>query len=244
MNRLVLLCLALYAPAALGADAPDPMVITIVGERDAEWGSYRQGYEAVRQFERITRTRPLIQAHMQIQPLREEVSLAGVEVELAGETTRVPIALDGVGRATIPMDRRAYDEDALLRLNRRKGNYRISGLFSIRERDDGRYSAADLRAACEQMLSAQREAGNRFTLLGKECGGVKFIYAAGDNAAALTFEENGAVRGTLAGALEAPFTLPPVPTRYQVLTYRFADWPAAGVLVAATRPLAITAWYR
>lgn len=244
MNRLVLLTLAFCAPAALAAAAADPLVITIVGERDAEWGSYRQGYEAVYQFERITRTRPLIQAHMQIQPLRADVSLAGVEVELAGETTRVPIALDGVGRATIPMDRRAYDEDALLRLNRRKGNYRISGLFTIRERADGRYSVADLRAACDQMLSAQREAGNRFTLWGKECAGVKFIYAPDDSAAAVAFDESGVARGTLAGVLEAPFSLPPIPTRYRVLTYRFADWPAAGVLVTSTPPLAITAAYR
>jgi hypothetical protein len=244
MNRLVLLCLALCAPAVLADAPPEPMVITIVGDRDAEWGSYRQGYQAVRQFERITRTRPLIQAHMQIQPLREDVSLAGVQVELAGETTRAQIALDGVGRATIPMLRQAYDEDALLRLNRRKGNYRISGLFTIRERDDGRYSAADLRAACEQMLSAQRAAGNRFTLMGKQCAGVKFIYAPGDSVAAIAVQAGGAVRGTLAGALEAPFTLPPVPTRYQVLTYRFADWPGEGVLVAATRPLAISALYR
>jgi hypothetical protein len=29
-----------------------------------------------------------------------------------------------------------------------------------------------------------------------------------------------------------------------VLTYRFADWPGEGVLVAATRPLAISALYR
>jgi hypothetical protein len=244
MNRLAFLCLVLATPTVTAGAPAEPMVITVVGDRDAEWGSYRQGYQAVRQFERITRTRPLIQAHMQIQPLREDVSLAGVQVELAGETTRIPIALDGVGRATIPMLRQAYDEDALLRLNRRKGNYRISGLFTIRERDDGRYGAAELRAACEQMLSAQREAGNRFTLLGKQCAGVKFIYALGDSAAAVDVLDGGAVKGSLAGALEAPFTLPPVPTRYRVLTYRFADWPPEGTLAAHTRPVAISALYK
>ncbi len=222
--------------------AAEPPVVTVVGDLDSEWGSYRQGYEAVRQFERITRTRPLIQAHMQIQPLREELSVAGLRVHLIGETTREEIAVDGVGRATIPMLKAAYDEDAVLRLNRRKGNYRFSGLFTIRERDDGRYGAAALREACTQMLEAQRLAGHRFTLMGKRCAGVKFIYALGDSAAAVSV--GGPDGAALARATETPFTLPPIPTRYQVLTYRFDEWPATGELVAARPPLAISALYK
>ena len=87
--------------------------------------------------------------------------------------------------------RRAYDEDAVLRLNRQKGLFKFSGRFSIKEREDGSYSVADLGEACEQMIGAQRHSGCRIRLWGKKCTGVKFLYPAEAVAAAVELHAAG-----------------------------------------------------
>ncbi|HEY0060705.1 MAG TPA: hypothetical protein VGC21_01215 [Telluria sp.] len=242
MFRFFALCV-LLVPAVAAADAPEIVSVVVDGVRDPEWAGYRHAYRAGARFSRMISTRPLIQAHMQIQPLREELSLAGIEVQLQGEKTSMVFRADPIGRVTIPLLKQPYDEDAVLRLNRQKGHYRFGGRFTIREREDGVYDAAMLRAGCEQMLSIQREAGSTFILMGKQCVGVRFIYPLAQ-AVTLEFRAAAAAPGALASAVERPFDLPPMPGKYQVVTYRFADWPGAGALVAATRPLAIIALYQ
>lgn len=237
MRRLVL-ALALLPPLAASAADPAPPVIVVTGSRDAEWAGYRHAYRAAASFARMTAKHPLIQAHMQIQPLREGLPMEGLRLQLQGETTSLELKADLAGRVSVPMLKQAFDEDAVLRLNRHKGNYRFSGLFTIRESADQRYAGATLRAACEQMLSVQREAGNRFTLMGKQCAGVRFIYPLAGTAAA-------AVDGVpLAPVEQRGFELPPIVTRYQVLNYRFADWPLESMLEMASPPLAIVALYK
>jgi hypothetical protein len=242
MIRFSALC-ALLLPLVTAAAEPElpPVVVTAV--RDAEWAGYRHAYSAAAKFARMIATRPLIQAHMQIQPLREDLPMAGIRIHLHGEKTSMEFAADPIGRVTIPLLKQPYDEDAVLRLNRQKGNYRFSGRFSIRDRDDGIYDVAQLRAGCEQMLSAQREAGSTFILLGKKCAGVKFIYPLAE-ATTLEVRAKDGNSVTLASAAARPFILPPMPGMYQVVTYRFADAPADADIVAPVRPLAIDALYQ
>lgn len=239
-----LLCCASLLPLAAGASEAAPEVIVVTGSRDAEWASYRHAYRAAAKFARYTPSRPLIQAHMQVQPLREGLPMEGIQVHILGEKTSIHLAADLAGRVSVPLLKEPFDEDAVMRLNRHKGNYRFSGLFTIRERDDGRYSAADLRTACEQMLSAQREAGNRFILMGKRCAGVRFIYTLGDAAASLAFHGADGSEAAIASAEERGFDLPRIVTRHKVWTVRFADLPAEGTLHVATRPLSIVALYQ
>lgn len=235
---------ALLMPQAALAAEPAPSVIVVTASRDAEWAGYRHAYRAAARFARMTASRPLIQAHMQIQPLREGLPMAGLRLQLVGESTSMELTADLAGRVTVPLLKAPFDEDAVLRLNRHKGNYRFSGLFSIRERADQRYDAAMLRAACEQMLSVQREAGSKFNLMGKQCAGVKFLYALGDATASLAFKAGEGAARPIVAVDQRGFDLPPIVTRYQVLAYRFADWPAQGVLLTASTPLAIVAIYR
>ena len=56
------------------------------------------------------------------------------------------------------MEKQAYEDDAVVTLNRQKGHY-----FSGRERADGVDDGTLLRDACEQLLAAQR-AGIKFAL--------------------------------------------------------------------------------
>lgn len=241
MNRLLALA-ALLTPLACAADDPAPtQQVTITAQRDAEWNTYRHAYKAAAMFERHTATRPLIQAHMQIRPRAPGASLQGMQVQLAGTSMTMNLAVDGIGRVTMPMIKAAYDEDAVLRLNRQKGYYRFSGRFTIRERADGIYSAAQLREACEQVLGAQRDSGSRFRMMGKKCVGVKFVYAPGVDAA-IALRDAAGKESAIAAADAEPFDSGPIGV-YRVAVYRFGAWPAQGEIVAPKGLLAIATLY-
>ncbi|PWF44395.1 hypothetical protein C7C56_019320 [Massilia glaciei] len=238
-----LLVLAALLPLAAGARGEAPMQkVTIVAKKDSEWHSYRHAYSAAAFFEKFTRTRPLIQAHMQIRPNRKDLPMDGMRIELEGETSSADIAVDRIGRATVPMLKQAYVEDAVLRLNRLKGNYHFSGRYSIREREDGVYRVADLRAACDQLLSAQRESGYRLRLIGKKCAGVSFIYALADAGKEIRFTD-GTQRVTVLAAVDGqPFENDTMGL-FKVARFRFADWPAEGTVTTSARPIAIGTVY-
>ena len=226
---------SLAAPAA----ADDPKVV-VSAERDAEWGSYRHAYKAAAFFAVYTRSRPLIQAHMQIRPLDPATPLDGLSLRLIGEKTDLTIPVDAIGRAELPMLKQAYQDDAVLRLNRQKGSYYFAGRYSIRERADGVYDMAELRAACEQLIGAQRESGYRLRLSGKQCVGVKFVYPAG--AAPEVRAQTDGPAGALPVVAAHPFEGNSMGL-YTVALYRFADWPQQGKILTLTPPLAIGTLY-
>ena len=169
--RTLLIAVAMLAAGAVCAGEDMP-VVQIVAPADAEWHSYRHAYKAASFFAPYVAKRPLIQAHLQIRPLAPDTPMDGLRIQLVGETTNIELAVDALGRATLPMLKQAFDEDAVLRLNRRKGHYQFSGRYSIRPRDDGVYPLAMLHEACEQLISAHSASGDRLRLLGKECKGI------------------------------------------------------------------------
>lgn len=245
MRKTILMLLLVSAPALPAAQAPqeaEPTRVYVNAARDSEWHSYRHAYKAARFFEPYTRSRPLIQAHMQIRPLRPELSLEGLHIQLVGETTNVAIPVDAIGRAVLPMLKSAYDEDAVLRLNRQKGHYAFNGRYSIREKADGIYPGAELRAACDQLLGAQRESGYRFRLLGKTCAGIKFVYRRAEAAPQVIHRDAAGVERALPVREMQPFENNTMGL-YQVAVYRFADWPANGTVSAQSRPLALGTLY-
>ena len=237
MPKRFLFAILMAHAFAGAAETGEPLKVVILAARDSEWASYRHAYKAAAAFAIVVATRPLIQAHMQIRPLDPGLSLDGLHIVLEGETTREEIAVDAIGRATIPMLKKAYDEDAVLRLNRMKGSFRFSGRFTIRERDDGVYSLAYLKSACEQLLSAQKESGNTFRLWGKKCSGVTFAYRLDDADAAISVRTGAggeqAIAAVAGHAFEAGNT-----AAYKVATVRFADLPADAA-IGAPQPFAI-----
>ncbi len=242
MTRLLVLAAVLMPLACTAEEPPPPQQVTITAQRDAEWNTYRHAYKAAAMFERHTAKRPLIQAHMQIRPREPGASLQGMQVQLAGTSMTMDLPVDGIGRVSMPMIKAAYDEDAVLRLNRQKGHYRFSGRFTIRERADGVYSAALLREACEQLLGAQRDSGNRFRMLGKKCAGVKFVYLPGETGAAVAFRDVAGKSSAIAAADAEPFDSGPI-GNYKVAVYRFGAWPEQGDIVAGKGLLAIGTLY-
>lgn len=242
MTRCLLMLAMLLPIAASGVAQEAIPQVTILAKKDSEWHSYRRAYSSVASTARTTRSRPLIQTHMQIRPNRRDLPMDGLRIQLEGETTNIEIAVDPLGRAVLPMSKQAYDEDAVLRLNRLKGAYHFSGRFSIRERDDGNYRIAELRAACEQLISVQRESGYRLRLFGKRCAGVKFVYRRTAPDPVIGFEDGVHSRIAL-GAVDAePFENDTMGL-FRVVKFRFADWPQQGSVVAGTAPIAIGTIY-
>ena len=230
------------APAAPGPAASDTQHVEVQGALDAEWSSYRRAYGASAFFERFTRTRPLIQAQMQVRPVAPDAPLSGLSLSLVGAKSRLEIPVDAMGLADVPQLKQAYDEDAVLRLNRPKGLYWFAGRYTIKPRADGVYDAATLREACEQLIDAQRASGYRGRLFFKKCAGIKFVYPRGDAAAAVDFKDaDGQVR-VLTPVDAHPFEDESMGL-YGVVVYRFADLPKAGQLVPRTPPMAIGTLY-
>lgn len=232
------------APAAAGADLvePEPPRVIVSAPQDSEWHRYRRAYQTTMAFARHTATRPLIQVHMQIRPLHPDLPMEGLHIQLLGAKTNVGIPVDAIGRATVPLIKAAYDEDAVMRLNRQKGHYIFSGRYSIREREDGKYPATQLHAACEQLLSAQRESGYRLRLLGKRCAGIKFVYRLSDPDPRVVYVDASGAERVLPVTQGYPFENATMGT-YKVALYRLADRPASGTVVTQTRPIAIGTLY-
>jgi hypothetical protein len=237
----------LFALAALPllAQAVDPQPlqrVEINGMRDSEWASYRHAYKSAAFFAPFLRARPLIQAHMQIRPLRPDSTLQGLRLHLAGAHTQQDIAVDALGRAVLPMDKQAYDDDAVLTLNRQQGNYYFSGRYSIRERDDGRYGAAELVQACEQLIDAQRASGYRMRLWGKKCAGIKLVYALDGGTPDVALRSADGRMTALPVTLAPPFEDGSM-GQYRVVLVRFDTLPPQSEVLAQTRPLAIGTLY-
>lgn len=239
MIKRLLLITALLPLLAQAEDLPS---VEVNGLRDSEWASYRHAYKAAAFFATFTRNRPLIQAHMQVRPLTPEASMDGLKLVLAGEKTRLDIAVDAIGRITIPLNKEAYDEDAVLRLNRQHGQYYFSGRYSIKEHSDGVYPLDQLRTACEQLIDAQRSSGYRLRLIGKRCAGIKFSFPAGEGAIPL---EVRAQDGTLLQVTLTdghPFEDNSMGT-YKIALLRFSDLPQQGKVITLAAPLAIGTAY-
>lgn len=244
MKQYLLLLFTVFPTLTIAEDNHEIQQVEIGALRNAEWGSYRHAYKANAFFATFTRSRPLVQAHMQLRPLpaSRDVSMTGLKLQLVGEKTRQDIAVDAIGRASLPISKQAYDEDAVLRLNRPQGQFYFSGRYSIREREDGIYDAADMRVACEQLLSAQRDSGYRIRLIGKRCAGVKFVYALQDSKITIRFMSAGEQTRDLPLSETTPFEDDSM-GKYKVAIYRFSDWPALGKIIASDKPLAIGTLY-
>ena len=248
MIKTLLFTLSLLPFAANAADlanpaeSAEPQKVVISAQRDPEWASYRHAYKAVAFFASFTHSRPLIQAHMQIRALQKDASLEGLHLQLIGKTTHLDIDVDNIGRATIPLQKAAYEEDAVLRLNREKGIYYFSGRYSIKEREDGVYQIADLRAACDQLLSAQKDSGYWLRLIGKKCKGIKFVYASSASDASVDFQDTAKLSTAIKAVDDHPFEDKSM-AMYKVAIYRFSDWPEQGEIITKMRPIAIGTAY-
>jgi len=226
IHRHLFACIALLLTAGTAA----------AQSQESDWVSYRDAYRKMVVFEKYGKAKNLIQHQLQVMPRERNAALDGLQLTLVGSATRLDLPLDATGRAVFPLQKAAYDDNAVLRLNRKAGQYQFRPRVSIVVQPDGLYDAADLRSACEQVLAYERYLNQ--SLSGKRCVGVRFVFSkgAGDPGVRLRKGDLAALP-SIDGA-----AFPDDPYQgFRVVQYRFGDSTAQ--IVTPSAPLAISAIY-
>lgn len=211
---------------ALGAAAP---------AFAAEWVSYRDAYRAMVVFEKYGGPKNHIQSHLQVAPLSRDVSLEGAQLTLAGKATQVKLPLDALGRTSFPLLKAAYDENAVLALDRRIGAFVVRPRVSLLPQADGIYGEVELRTACEQALGFARYVDA--SLRARQCGGVRFVFAKRSVGIAVRLHRADAADQPLPLVTGAAFQ-GDADDGFPTVVYRFAGAAQAQV-ISANLPLAI-----
>ncbi len=198
------------------------------------WVSYRDAYRAMVVFDKYGKAKNLIQDHLQVMPRDASVSLDGVRLDLAGSGTGLNLPLDGAGRAVFPLLKAAYDGNAILTLNRPAGQYLFRRRVSIAVRADGVYDGAELRAACEQVLSFERYVDRSRA---GQCVGVRFAFTRAGGEPGVRLRKGDGALAALPATDGAPFPDDP-DARFKIVDYRFG---APGQVLTRGAPVAIAA---
>jgi hypothetical protein len=205
------------------------------------WISYRDAYRAMLRFEKYGKPKHWLQSNLQLVPRSKGVSHEGLQLHLRSASLNLLLPIDASLRIAFPFLKAAYDDNAVLVLNRKDGQFAYQPLVSLVTRSDGVYDLSDVRTACEQALNYRNFAdasGGR----GQRCTGLEVVYHKdkGQSALSLRFRKTtqelvpvppGAI-GPFARALGDAFVSIP---------FRLEDWPDQGQLVLTSTPLAILA---
>lgn len=159
MRRLAMapLCMALGLGPALAAYAVPS--VTIEGVKSPEMKNYRSIVKGMDTFEEYHALAPNASLHFRMRARRNatEAAVEGVSLKIVGdgEPVVVPVAPDGL--FTMPRLQAAYDSDAILLLNRKKGkmqslpDIRTPGLAPNVRR------LGDLRLECKVMVTIAKD---------------------------------------------------------------------------------------
>jgi hypothetical protein len=223
-----LLLALLIVAAATGRVLAQPQI-----PQDGGAVSYRDAYRAMVTFAKYGKAKHFLQNHYQVAP-KDGQSLEGLRLTLSGRTTQLDLPLDPTGRTTLPLLKAAYDENAVLVLNRKVSGFNFQPRLSIVARVDGIYEGQELRSACDQALQYLRTIDAAYH--SRHCTGVRFAFPRRSDAAVRVRDGEREVQlppeqgAAFDGDTNADF---------RVMVYRFSDWPERGQVISQNAPLAI-----
>lgn len=160
-----------------------PLLLAVVaagwtqpGRADGQvWWAYRDAYRALVRYHKLASPKHLIQQQLQVQALAPDLATDGLRLTLSGSRTALELPLDAALHTSVPLLKSAYDDNAVLRLNRGPEAFALRVRVSISPRADGQYAVSELRQACEQALQVQRQIEpDRHR--GKRCVGVSLAF--------------------------------------------------------------------
>jgi hypothetical protein len=227
LRRLAQLLLCLLLAVGVGTCAAQGV--------EAGWISYREAYRAMLTFAKYGAAKNLLQNHYQVAPKDPDQPLDGLRLTLSGRSTQLNLPLDVTGRTVFPLLKAAYDENAMLVLNRRVSLFTFQPRLSIVPRVDGIYDSADLRSACDQALQYLRHADPGYP--GRHCIGVRFAFLLSSDAAVHIRDP---LREAVLPALEGAAFEGDANAGFRVMLYRFAEWPERVQVITQNAPVAIT----
>ncbi len=202
------------------------------------WAAYRSYYEVFARFRDREQPQryPSLRLRLRVWPTKAGLPLDGLTLQLASASVDQTVEVDPLSGADLPLSKRAYDEDGVLRLNGAKGDYTFSAQYSVQIRPDGIYAPQWLRSACEQGLAVKKTfaLSHRLAVIGKSCTGVTFVFRAPGNDADVAFKDAAGIARPLASRSRA-FHGNDAAHRLVIVPYRFRDWPQQGQLVTRGR---------
>lgn len=159
MKRLLPACLLLlsFALPALAADeapAEEVRTVDVVGIRNPELRSYRKMTAGLDAFDANHQLAPAVDTlRFRLKPKYAGDSLDGVTLRIAGNDTSIPVPIAADGTFVLPRDQGAFDSDADLVLNRKKGQF--DGLPHVRSPNvpDGMRRLGDIRLECQVAIA-------------------------------------------------------------------------------------------
>jgi hypothetical protein len=200
---------------------------------DGDAVSYRDAYRAMVVFEKYGGAKNLLVSQLQVLPKERGGLAEGLQLLLSGKSTQLNLPLDLLGRTVFPLQKAAYDENAILSLSRKGLGFSLRPQVSIAVRPDGEYELADLRAACAQALGFVRyvDASQR----ARQCAGVRFVFAR---------KTEGGARLRRPDSQDQPLPLASgtagAPDEgFPVVIYRFTAGAERGQIATYNAPLAI-----
>jgi len=208
--------------------------VAVAQARGDEWVSYRDAYRTMVVFDKYGGPKNLLQHQLQVRPRAKGMLGDGASLLIKGRTLQTSLALDPLGRTTLPLLKAAYDENAVLAPNRSLGGFTVRPRISLALRADGSYDATELRAACEQALGFARHADA--SARSQACVGVQLVFPKTSVDAGARVRAGGAE--TILPVTRAPAFVGDVDDDFPVVTYRFARADAAQI-VTYHAPLAI-----
>lgn len=201
--------------------------------QEAGWVSYRDAYRSMVAFAKYGKAKNFLQNHYQVSP-KDGQPLDGLRLTLSGRTTQLNLPLDATGRTTFPLLKAAYDENAMLILNRKINQYTFGPRISIVARVDGVYESADLRAACDQALQYLRHLDGNYN--SRRCAGVRFAFLPKSDAEVRVRDP---LRESTLPAGEGAAFDGDANANFRVMVYRFAEWPERVQVISQNAPVAI-----
>lgn len=206
-----------------------------VTAQETEWMSYRDAYRSMVVFEKYGKPKNLLQSHLQVMARDKGASIEGLQLSLASKGERLNLPLDATGRTVFPLLKAAYDDNAVLVLSRKGGQYTFRARITINVRPDGVYDLAELHSACEQALAYQQYVDP--SARARHCAGVRFVFARRGNEVIVKQRraDGESVLPVVEGAAfgDDPFE------GFRVVNLRFADGHDRGQLATQNAPLAI-----
>lgn len=150
MGKLTLAA-ALWLLAAGAALSAEPDQVIVNGVRNPELRTYRAVSAGLDAFDEYHRLAPLVpQARFRMRP-RKKDSAAPAEplaLRIVGDGDAIAVPIDADGGFTVPRSQAAYDSDADLVLNQKKGLYRGDAEVRTPGLPDNVRRMGDLRLEC------------------------------------------------------------------------------------------------
>jgi hypothetical protein len=208
--------------------------IAVAQTHAGEWVSYRDAYRAMVVFDKYGGPKNLLHNYLQVLPRTSGVLEDGVSLLIKGKTLQTSLALDALGRTTLPLLKTAYDENAVLAPNRALGGFTVRPRIALALRADGSYEVSELRAACEQALGFARHGDA--SARSRECVGVRLVFSKKSAEPGARVRSGGAE--TVLPVTRAAAVAGDVAGDFPVVTYRFGPADTAQV-VTYNAPLAV-----